>query len=303
MLEAHVSLVDRLEARAAGRTDEGEASARGRQAGDLPPLRCRAGEHDKRSEDPTARHGVTPADARQHARPQPGPRSDCTGLLARPSLHRPHVHRARGDDGRPRPSGPPAARALACSSRRRLAVGNRRDGRIHRVDGACLSVVERVPGRTGLREVDASSETLAEPPSATAPPGSAVNLERALRHRGRLGGHIVSGHVDASGSSLERRRSGESAAQVMFSVPAELARFVAPKGSITRERRQPDGQRRRARRPLRRHAHPRHPARTTCSRPRAGDAREPRGGPPSHDTWAPGWLRAPAGSDQSPRDA
>jgi riboflavin synthase len=61
--------------------------------------------------------------------------------------------------------------------------------------------------------------------------GKRVNLERAVRAGDRLGGHLVTGHVDAVGKLLERRDVGEAVA-MRFSLPAELARFVAEKGSV-----------------------------------------------------------------------
>jgi riboflavin synthase len=97
------------------------------------------------------------------------------------------------------------------------------------VDGACLSVVEiRADGFA----VDATSETLARTTLGDGTPGKRVNLERALRAADRLGGHIVTGHVDAVGTLIERNAVGEAFAMT-FSLPASLQRFVAEKGSIT----------------------------------------------------------------------
>jgi riboflavin synthase len=96
------------------------------------------------------------------------------------------------------------------------------------VDGACLSVVEiRADGFA----VDATSETLARTTLGDGSPGKRVNLERALRAADRLGGHIVTGHVDDVGTLLERKAAGEAFAMT-FSLPAGLHRFVAEKGSI-----------------------------------------------------------------------
>lgn len=96
------------------------------------------------------------------------------------------------------------------------------------VDGCCLSVVELAPGEFA---VDATAETLARTTLGTLPVGKRVNLERAVRAGDRLGGHLVTGHVDAVGKLLERREVGEAVA-MRFSLPAELERFVAEKGSI-----------------------------------------------------------------------
>jgi riboflavin synthase len=96
------------------------------------------------------------------------------------------------------------------------------------VDGCCLSAVELAQGRFA---VDATAETLARTTLGTLPVGKSVNLERAVRAGDRLGGHLVTGHVDAVGKLLERREVGEAVA-MRFSLPAELARFVAEKGSV-----------------------------------------------------------------------
>jgi riboflavin synthase len=101
------------------------------------------------------------------------------------------------------------------------------------VDGACLSVVEIRPDGFA---VDASSETLARTTlgggAGGTGSGKRVNLERALRAGDRLGGHMVTGHVDGVSSLLARKAVGEAVAMT-FALPAELARFVAEKGSIT----------------------------------------------------------------------
>jgi riboflavin synthase len=97
------------------------------------------------------------------------------------------------------------------------------------VDGCCLSVVQLVVG--GF-EVDASAETLGRTTLGRLADGRAVNLERAVRAGDRLGGHLVSGHVDGVGEIVERRPVGDAVAMT-FSLPVELARFVAEKGSIT----------------------------------------------------------------------
>jgi riboflavin synthase len=97
------------------------------------------------------------------------------------------------------------------------------------VDGACLSVVEIRPDGFAI---DASQETLARTTLGQGAVGKRVNLERALRAGDRLGGHIVTGHVDDVATLLERRAVGEATAMT-FSLPAGLSRFVAEKGSIT----------------------------------------------------------------------
>lgn len=95
------------------------------------------------------------------------------------------------------------------------------------VDGVCLTVVEH--DARGF-SVDVSYETL----SCTvglAEPGE-VNLEKALRLADRLGGHLVSGHVDGVGEVVAFEQEGESY-RLTVRAPAELARYIARKGSIT----------------------------------------------------------------------
>jgi riboflavin synthase len=99
------------------------------------------------------------------------------------------------------------------------------------VDGACLSVVAILPD--GF-EVDASAETLARTTLGELAVGTRVNLERSVRAGDRLGGHLVTGHVDAVGVLESRRPMGE-AVHMSFGLPAELApltQMIAEKGSI-----------------------------------------------------------------------
>jgi riboflavin synthase len=95
-------------------------------------------------------------------------------------------------------------------------------------NGVCLSVVDKGPGWFA---VDASAETLARTTIGSWVTGRPVNLERPLRLGEELGGHLVSGHVDGVGEVVERRPDGESL-RLRIRVPLDLARFVAPKGSI-----------------------------------------------------------------------
>ena len=96
------------------------------------------------------------------------------------------------------------------------------------VNGVCLTV--DAVTETGF-EADASQETLAKTTLGALPVGARVNLERALTLEKRLGGHLVSGHVDGAGALVSRRPLGE-AEHVVFRAPRELMRFIAPKGSI-----------------------------------------------------------------------
>lgn len=97
------------------------------------------------------------------------------------------------------------------------------------VNGVCLSVT-RHSSRSFT--VDASAETLAKTTLGELHPGARVHLERALSLGARLGGHIVTGHVDGAGQLVEKTPLGE-ALRVSFEVPPKLSPFLAPKGSIT----------------------------------------------------------------------
>jgi riboflavin synthase len=94
--------------------------------------------------------------------------------------------------------------------------------------GACLSVVER---GAGWFAVEASAETLSKTTLGDWRVGTAVNLERPLKMGDELGGHLVLGHVDGVGVLAERRPDGGSV-RLAFDAPADLARFIAPKGSV-----------------------------------------------------------------------
>jgi riboflavin synthase len=96
------------------------------------------------------------------------------------------------------------------------------------VDGVCLTVTRLTPA--GF-EADVSSETLSRTTLGTAEIGAQLNLERSLTLSGRLGGHLVSGHVDGVGTLLARRTAGPALA-LTFGFPPSLARFIAEKGSI-----------------------------------------------------------------------
>lgn len=99
-------------------------------------------------------------------------------------------------------------------------------------DGVCLTVVARGPADAGAWfDVDISAETLAKSALAAWAPGDPVNLERALRLGDELGGHIVSGHVDGTALVVAAENDGDST-RMTFEAPAELARFIAPKGSV-----------------------------------------------------------------------
>lgn len=96
------------------------------------------------------------------------------------------------------------------------------------VNGACLTVVAREAGAFAVHVVP---ETLRRTNLGSLKPGDGVNLERALRADGRLGGHIVQGHVEATGRLEEVRPDGE-ALMMTFSAPREVMRYVVEKGFI-----------------------------------------------------------------------
>ena len=98
--------------------------------------------------------------------------------------------------------------------------------------GVCLTVVER-GGKTGNAwfAVDVSAETLSRTAKDSWAEGRRINLEPSLRLGDELGGHIVSGHVDAVGTVEQVQAEGDST-RVTIVAPAALAPFVAPKGSI-----------------------------------------------------------------------
>ncbi len=97
------------------------------------------------------------------------------------------------------------------------------------VNGACLTARD-IAGRRFL--VDVSPESLSRTGLSGLEVGSRVNLERALRLSDRLGGHLVSGHVDALGRVEERRPAGDFTL-FTFSLDPKLSRYVIEKGSIT----------------------------------------------------------------------
>lgn len=97
------------------------------------------------------------------------------------------------------------------------------------VDGACLTVESKGPDRF---VAVAGRETLERTTLRRAAPGTTVHLERALRLGDRLGGHLVQGHVDGVGRVVRVEPASESLV-LWIEVPHELARYVAPKGSIT----------------------------------------------------------------------
>ncbi|MFI7385831.1 riboflavin synthase [Streptomyces sp. NPDC049813] len=97
------------------------------------------------------------------------------------------------------------------------------------VNGVCLTVVEH---GADWFTADVMAETLKRSSLGALTTGSRVNLERPMVADGRFGGHIVQGHVDGTGTIIERLPSAHWEI-VKIALPAELARYVVEKGSIT----------------------------------------------------------------------
>jgi riboflavin synthase len=97
------------------------------------------------------------------------------------------------------------------------------------VNGCCLTVATR---EEGTFTADVMHETLAKTSLGALQPGTRVNLERAVTPTTRLGGHIVQGHVDGTGTVV-RRTPSEHWELVEVSLPADLERYLVAKGSIT----------------------------------------------------------------------
>ncbi|AKT43402.1 riboflavin synthase [Chondromyces crocatus] len=122
-----------------------------------------------------------------------------------------------------RRAGAPLARALIEGQLGVLVLGDSIS-----VNGACLTVDRITPG--GF-ECDMSPETLERTTLGRLPLGARVHLEPATPLGGRMGGHVVLGHVDGIGRVTATERAG-AALRLEVSAPAELARFIAQKGSI-----------------------------------------------------------------------
>ena len=103
-------------------------------------------------------------------------------------------------------------------------------------DGICLTVVDRGSNEKNWFEVDISAETVSRT-TISAPQngwkiGRKLNLERSLKVGDELGGHIVSGHVDGVADIKSIETEGDST-RLTFEAPANFARFIAPKGSVS----------------------------------------------------------------------
>lgn len=111
-----------------------------------------------------------------------------------------------------------------------VVTADARHGDSIAVNGVCLTVVDVLP--EGRFTADVMAETLNRSSLAALSAGSSVNLERAAAVNSRLGGHIVQGHVDGTGTVLSRTPSPHWEV-VRIALPKELSRYVVEKGSIT----------------------------------------------------------------------
>ena len=98
--------------------------------------------------------------------------------------------------------------------------------------GVCLTVIDKGTADTHWFDVQVSGETIARTARDQWFEGRRLNLERAMKLGDELGGHIVTGHVDGIAEVIGICPEGESH-RIGFAVPAALAPFIAPKGSIT----------------------------------------------------------------------
>ena len=96
------------------------------------------------------------------------------------------------------------------------------------VNGVCLTVTH---ARKGFAEFDLSSETLKRSSLGELRIGDKVNVERALMLSARLGGHMVTGHIDGMGEVKSKIISGDGM-DLYLSIPSEILRYLVPKGSI-----------------------------------------------------------------------
>lgn len=110
------------------------------------------------------------------------------------------------------------------------ALSDANDGDSMAVSGACLTMLD-IDADAGHFTADVSAETLDKTALGGLEAGDPVNLEPALRAADRLGGHLVSGHVDGVGALVGRAPDGR-AERFEFEVPQELARYIAAKGSV-----------------------------------------------------------------------
>lgn len=123
------------------------------------------------------------------------------------------------------------AETVVLTVRGPVVTGDAGHGDSIAVNGVCLTVIDPTGSTGGTFSVELVPETLKRSSLAAVAAGTRVNLERAVPAGGRLGGHIVQGHVDGV-AVLVRRTPAERSDELLFSLPSELARYVVEKGSI-----------------------------------------------------------------------
>ena len=111
----------------------------------------------------------------------------------------------------------------------KLDLGDVKLGDSIAVNGVCLTAVE-LPGDGFWADV--SQETIRRTALSSLKPGSRVNLEKALTPTTRLGGHLVSGHVDGVGT-IKKRSADARSIRLTVSTPPHLKKYIAAKGSVT----------------------------------------------------------------------
>ena len=126
-------------------------------------------------------------------------------------------------------------RSIVCAGDTRIEIGTQFDmskvaiGASIACSGICLTVTEKGPRWFA---VEVSAETLSKTTLGDWEKGCVVNLERSLKLGDELGGHLVFGHVDGIAEVIFRASEGDST-RFQLLPPAQLAKFIAPKGSIT----------------------------------------------------------------------
>lgn len=125
-----------------------------------------------------------------------------------------------------------SAEVVVITVRGPTVTADARHGDSIAVNGVCLTVTDPAGSTDGTFTVELVPETLQRSSLSAVTPGTRVNLERAVPVGGRLGGHIVQGHVDGVAHLLSRS-PGQRSDELVFGLPPELARYVVEKGSIT----------------------------------------------------------------------
>ena len=130
-----------------------------------------------------------------------------------------------------------SAEVVVFTVRGRVVTGDAGHGDSIAVNGVCLTVIDPDGATDGTFRVELVPETLKRSSLGAVTAGATVNLERAVPVGGRLGGHIVQGHVDGVATLLSRSAAEHSSAtrsdELRFSLAPDLARYVVEKGSIT----------------------------------------------------------------------